>query len=80
MRLLRLPTWRSKHLETVIHTALSTAHAITQDYDVIHYHALGPALFAFVPRLFGVKTAVTVQGLDGRRRKWGRLAAAVLGI
>jgi glycosyltransferase involved in cell wall biosynthesis len=80
MRLLRLPTIRSKHFETLIHTALSTAHAITQDYDVIHYHALGPALFAFVPRLFGVKTAVTVQGLDGQRKKWGRVAAAVLGI
>ena len=80
MRLLRLPTWRSKHFETVIHTALSTAHAITQHYDVIHYHALGPALFAFVPRVFGVKTAVTVQGLDGRRKKWGRLAASVLGV
>jgi glycosyltransferase involved in cell wall biosynthesis len=80
MRVLRLPTWRSKHLETLIHTALSTAHALTQHYDVIHYHALGPVLFSFVPRLLRVKTAVTVQGLDGRRKKWGKLAATVLGL
>ncbi len=80
MRILRLPVWRSKHFETVIHTALSTAHALTQDYDVIHYHALGPALFAFIPRLFGIKTAVTVQGLDGQRKKWGRVASLVLGL
>lgn len=78
MRLVRLPTIRSKHLETVIHTLLSTAHAITQGYDVVHYHALGPALFSFLPRLAGQKTAVTVQGLDWQRGKWGRLASAVL--
>jgi glycosyltransferase involved in cell wall biosynthesis len=78
MRLVRLPTIRSKHLETLVHTLLSTAHAITQQYDIVHYHALGPALFSSLPRLLGKKTAVTVQGLDWQRKKWGRLASAVL--
>lgn len=78
MKLMRLPTIRLKHLETLIHTIFSTAHAITQHYDVVHYHALGPALFSFIPRLFGAQTAVTVQGLDWQRRKWGRLASTVL--
>lgn len=78
MRLVRLPTIRSKHLETVIHTFFSTAHAITQRYDIVHYHALGPALFSWIPRVFGIKTAVTVQGLDWQRKKWGRIASAVL--
>jgi glycosyltransferase involved in cell wall biosynthesis len=78
MRLVRLPTFRSKHLETVVHTLLSTVHALTQRYDIVHYHALGPALFSFLPRLVREKTAVTVQGLDWQRKKWGRLASAVL--
>lgn len=78
MRLMRLPTIRSKHLETVVHTLLSTLHAVTQRYDLVHYHALGPALFSFLPRLLGKKTAVTVQGLDWQRKKWGKLASAVL--
>jgi glycosyltransferase involved in cell wall biosynthesis len=78
MKLVRLPTVRSKHLETVIHTSLSTLHALTRRYDLVHYHALGPALFSFLPRLLGVKTAVTVQGLDWQRRKWGWLASKVL--
>jgi len=78
MRLVRLPTIRSKHLETIVHTLLSTGHALTQRYEIVHFHALGPALFSFLPRLVGAKTAVTVQGLDWQRRKWGRLASAVL--
>jgi Glycosyltransferase len=78
MRLVRLPTIRSKHFETVIHTLMSTAHALTQSYDLVHYHALGPALFSFLPRLWGTKTVVTVQGLDWQRKKWGGTASAVL--
>jgi glycosyltransferase involved in cell wall biosynthesis len=78
MRVRRLPTIRSKHLETLVHTLLSTAHAMISDYDVVHYHCLGPALFSFLPRLAGKKTVVTVQGLDWQRGKWGRIAARVL--
>jgi glycosyltransferase involved in cell wall biosynthesis len=78
MRVRRLPTIRSKHLETFIHTLLSTAHAMMSDYDVVHYHCLGPALFSFLPRLAGKKTVVTVQGLDWQRGKWGRIASRVL--
>ncbi len=78
MRLVRLPTIRSKHLETVVHTLLSTAHALSRGYDVVHYHALGPALFSLFPRFVGQKTAVTVQGLDWQRKKWGRVASSVL--
>jgi glycosyltransferase involved in cell wall biosynthesis len=78
MQVLRLPTIRSKHLETLVHTFLSTLHVLVNPCDVVHYHALGPALFSFIPRLAGKKTVVTVQGLDWQRRKWGRIASAVL--
>jgi hypothetical protein len=72
MQVVRLPTIRSKHLETLVHTFLSTLHVLTQPCDIVHYHALGPALFSFIPRLAGKKTVVTVQGLDWQRKKWGR--------
>ena len=78
MQVLRLPTIRTKHLETVVHTLLSTVHTMFSDCDIVHYHCLGPALFSFLPRLVGKKTVVTVQGLDWQRRKWGWFAARVL--
>jgi len=78
IRLVRLPTIRSKHLETLVHTVLSTAHVLGQPCDIVHYHALGSALFSFLPRLLGKKTIVTVQGLDWQRKKWGWFASAVL--
>jgi glycosyltransferase involved in cell wall biosynthesis len=78
MRIVRLPTVRTKHLETLLHTFLSTLHVLTQPCDIVNYHCLGPALFSFIPRLAGKKTVVTVQGLDWQRKKWGRIAASVL--
>ena len=78
MRLVRLPTVRSKHLETGVHTLLSTLHVMFRGCDVVHYQTLGAALFSFLPRLAGKRTVVTVQGLDWRRSKWGGLARAVL--
>jgi len=78
MRLLRLPTFRSKHLETFLHTWLSTVHVMFSGCDIVHYHAQGPALFSLFPRLVGKKTVVTVQGQDWQRKKWGRFAAFTL--
>jgi glycosyltransferase involved in cell wall biosynthesis len=78
MRLVHLPAPRSKHFETFFHTLFSSLHSLSEPYDIVHYHTLGPALFSFIPRLAGKKTAVTVQGLDWQRKKWERFAAAVL--
>jgi len=78
MRVRRLPTIRTKHLETLVHTFLSTLRVMASENDVIHYHCLGPALFSFLPRLVGKKTVVTVQGLDWQRAKWGAIASNVL--
>ena len=78
MRLVRLPTFRSKHMETFVHTWLSTIHAMFSGCDIVHYHAQGPALFSFFPRMVGKKTVVTVQGRDWQRKKWGRLASFTL--
>ncbi|MGA8735103.1 MAG: glycosyltransferase family 4 protein [Terriglobales bacterium] len=78
MRLVRLPTFRSKHLETFVHTWLSTVHVMFSGCEIVHYHAQGPALFSFFPRLVGKKTIVTVQGRDWQRKKWGRFASFTL--
>lgn len=78
IRIERLPTIRTKHLDTFVHSLLSTIHACFSDYDIVHYHTLGPSLFSIVPRVFGKKTVVTVQGLDWQRKKWSWFARLVL--
>jgi glycosyltransferase involved in cell wall biosynthesis len=76
--LLRRPSLHTKHLDTATHVAWCTLESMFRRYDVVHFHALGPALFASLPRLVGSRTVVTVHGLDWQREKWGRFAAWVL--
>lgn len=77
VRLVNRPAVYSKHLEAVTHTAL-VMPSLLWGFDVVHIHATGPSLFAWLPRLTGRKVVVTVHGLDYRRAKWGGLASAVL--
>lgn len=67
IRIVRLPTIRTKHLDALVHTFLSTVHACFGRCDLVHYQTLGPALFSFLPRLLREKTVVMVQGLDWKR-------------
>jgi len=78
IRVRRLPSLRTKHFDTFVHTFLSTLDAIPRRFDIIQYHALGPSLFSFIPRLAGQTTVSSVRGLDWQREKWGRIARLVL--
>ena len=80
MRVVRIPTVRSKHFETVLHSFLCTLHAVTARYDIVHFHALGPTLFVPIIRLSGGIAVASIQGLDWQRAKWGLIATAVLRI
>jgi glycosyltransferase involved in cell wall biosynthesis/peptidoglycan/xylan/chitin deacetylase (PgdA/CDA1 family) len=74
----RLPTLHSKHLETLVHSLLATLDVCFRRVDVVQFHALGSSPFALIPRLLGMRSVVSVRGLDWRRAKWGHLARAYL--
>ena len=74
MHLVRLPTIPNKYLDTIVHTALSSLHTLTQDYDVVLMFIAGNSPVSFLPRLGGKPVALNVDGLDWKRRKWPPLA------
>lgn len=39
-------------------------------YDVVHFHAEGPSVFLWIPKLFGKRCIVTIHGIDWARDKW----------
>ena len=45
IKLIHTLTLRTKRLDTFIHSLTSSLHSIFQDYDIVHYHALGPTIF-----------------------------------
>lgn len=70
----------TKHLDTITHTLLSTIHAIRNNFDVIHYHGVGPALLSWIPRVFAprVKVITTFHSIDRKHEKWGFIARTAL--
>ncbi len=70
MRLVKLPTIRNKYLDTIIHSLLSSLHALPRRYDVALYFIAGNAPVTWIPRVVGTRTALNVDGLDWKRQKW----------
>ncbi len=74
----RLPAIPTKHLETLSHSFLSTIVAAFSDHDIVHIHAIGSAVFSWLPRVTGRRTVVTIHGIDWQRPKWKGLASLCL--
>ena len=74
-----LPAVKTKGLETLTHSALSTAHALTRDHpDAVVIFGVGNAVFARAFRLAHIPVAINVDGADWARRKWGGLGRRYL--
>jgi glycosyltransferase involved in cell wall biosynthesis len=69
---------KTRIAETAVHTLLGVLYAAVKRPDVLHLHAVGPALLAPLARLFGLRVVVTHHGADYEREKWGPLAKAIL--
>lgn len=81
IRIIHTPTIRTKHLDAIAHTFVSTLHAIfVIKPDIIHYHGVGPSLLSFLPRLLSPKTKVvaTFHCIDRYHQKWGMFARLML--
>ncbi len=66
-----LPTVRTKHLDTPVHTLLSCCHAIFRRYDAALVVNGANALFVPLLRFARIPTALHVDGIERRRAKWG---------
>ncbi|MFH1426547.1 MAG: glycosyltransferase family 4 protein [Candidatus Kerfeldbacteria bacterium] len=82
IRVITVPTVKSKHLDTIVHTFLSTLHAMKENVDVYHFHSVGPSLLAWLPRLFRphARVVCTFHSPDRLHQKWGTFARTVLTI
>ena len=76
VQLVYLPTWRHKYFDTIVHTFYSTLHLIFHRADVALYCNGANAIFTLLPRVVGIPTALNVDGLERKRKKWNRVAKA----
>lgn len=71
-----VPAIDARSLQKITAALMATLDQIRRDFDLVHYHAIGSSVFAFVPRLLGRRTVVQIHGLEWKRSRWGPVARA----
>ena len=78
VKLLDVETPRRKSFEAIIHTFRAIHAAKRLKADILHIHAIGPAMLVPYARLLGMKVVFTHHGPDYDRDKWGFFAKVML--
>jgi glycosyltransferase involved in cell wall biosynthesis len=68
-----LPSVEHKFLSTLSHTAFAITDASLRRFDLIFVVNAANGLFGFIPRLFGKKCVLNVDGMEWLRPKWNKL-------
>ena len=79
IRVMSMPGSGLRGVDALTSSAMSAALSSLLVYDVVHFHALGPSLWTWLPRLAGsAKVVVTCHGLDWQRSKWGKRSSYLI--
>ncbi|MBT9317210.1 glycosyltransferase family 4 protein [Leptothoe spongobia] len=79
VRVISMPAFGKRGVDALVSSALGSLVS-SYGYDVVHFHALGPAMFSIIPYVVSPRTkiVVTCHGLDWQRAKWGSFAKTLL--
>jgi glycosyltransferase involved in cell wall biosynthesis len=80
VRIASLPSIPLRGIDALVNSGLAATIASLRQFDIIHFHALGPAIFSWLPRLVNskAKVVVTCHGIDWQRAKWGKLSTHLI--
>lgn len=78
VKLIDIQTPKKKSFEAIVHTFKAILKAKSVKADIVHIHAIGPALLVPLVRLLGMKVVFTHHGPDYDRDKWGKVAKFML--
>lgn len=78
VKLLDIESPKKKSFEAIVHTFRAINRAKKMGTDILHIHAVGPALLVPYAKALGMKVVFTHHGPDYDRDKWGLAAKTVL--
>src|ERR687885_2237962 len=79
VQVVSLPCLNLKGMDALLTSALGAIASSGTRYDIIHFHAVGPALFTWLPKIASTaKIVVTCHGLDWQRSKWSKASSYLL--
>ena len=78
VKLVNIGSPKKKSFEAIIHTFRAINEAKRLGADILHIHAIGPALLVPYAKILGMKVIFTHHGPDYDRDKWGFAAKTML--
>lgn len=78
VKLVNIDSPKKKSFEAIIHTFRAINEAKRLKADILHIHAIGPALLVPYAKILGMKVVFTHHGTDYDRDKWGFAAKTML--
>lgn len=78
VKLVNIDCPKKKSFEAIIHTFRAINEAKRLGADVLHIHAIGPALLVPYAKMLGMRVVFTHHGPDYDRDKWGKAAKTIL--
>jgi glycosyltransferase involved in cell wall biosynthesis len=79
VRVVSFPGSGLRGIDALASSACGAIASSLLHYDIVHFHALGPSLWTWLPRLSSTaKVVVTCHGLDWQRDKWGKSSSRLI--
>lgn len=78
VKLVNIDSPKKKSFEAIIHTFRAINEAKRLKADILHIHAIGPALLVPYAKMLGMNVVFTHHGPDYDRDKWGFAAKTML--
>jgi len=79
MHIKTVTTFNIRNLEKMIAAFTATLKQMRiKDFDIVHYHAFGPAFFSIIPKTMGKRVVVQGHGIEWKRSRWGWLEKTFL--
>jgi glycosyltransferase involved in cell wall biosynthesis len=73
-----VPTISIKSIDKIGASFLSCLHSTVANYHIILFLGVSPVLFSWIPRVFGKKTVINIDGLEWKRQKWNQFGSFYL--
>jgi len=77
IKIITIPTTKGASC-VPIYSLLATLHAAVTRYDCVSFRASGPCVMIPLAKLFGLRVAASLHGIDSKRDKWGGFASRYL--
>jgi glycosyltransferase involved in cell wall biosynthesis len=80
VKLIFIPSVSTKNLDAISHTFFSILHILFHDYDVVHFHSIGPTSLSWIVKWLkpNIKLIATFHCQDYYHKKWNWFARKFL--